>query len=193
MGWADWTMDLFEPSGEPGGTTAASGGGARPDGPRPAGPSGPNQDAAEAAASPEPEDDRLRVLRLVQQGKVTPEQGLKLLEALAPPPPPTAERPGEGVGPRPAGGVSVGFAVGAQPARGRMLRIRILEEGEDRVNLNIPLGLARSALRLIPARAQRHLAGVDLDALLDQIEHGATGKILVIQDDDESGVEVVVE
>lgn len=193
MGWAD-SMLFSEPSGEPAGSTGASGGGARPDGPRAGAPSGPNQDAAEAA-SPEPEDDRLRILRLVQQGRLTPEQALKLLEALTPPPPPppAAERAGEGAGPRPGGGVSVGFAVGAQPARGRMLRIRILEEGEDRVNLNIPLGLARSALRLIPARAQRHLAGVDLEALLDQIEHGATGKILVIQDDDESGVEVVVE
>lgn len=194
MGWAD-SMLFSERSGEPVGSTGASGAGARPgDESRAGGSSGPKQNGAEGAASPEPGDDRLRILRLVQQGKLTPEQGLKLLEALAPPPPPPpTERAGVGVGPRPGGGVSVGSGMGAQPARGRMLRIRILEEGEDRVNLNIPLGLARSALRLIPARAQRHLAGVDLEALLDQIEHGATGKILVIQDDDESGVEVVVE
>ena len=127
------------------------------------------------------EDERLRILRLVQQGKVTPEQGLALLEALGLP------ASGGGAG-RPAGP--------ARPpagSRGRMLRIRIVEDDEERVQLNIPLSLARSALRLVPARAQRYLAGVDLDALLEQVEHGATGRILVVRDDEDNGVEVTVE
>lgn len=135
------------------------------------------------AAGAEPEDERLRVLRLVQQGRLTPEQALALLEALAPHPPAARGAPGTAPQPAPSGGAG----------RGRLLRIRIVEDGEERVHLNIPLGLARSALRLIPARAQHYLADVDLEALLEQVERGASGRILVVRDDDESGVEVTVE
>ena len=127
------------------------------------------------------EDERLRILRLVQQGKVTPEQALALLEALG------ASPGGGGAGraPEPARAPAGG--------RGRILRIRIVEDDEERVHLNIPLSLARSALRLVPARAQRYLAGVDLEALLEQVEHGASGRILVVRDDEDNGVEVTVE
>ncbi|WP_324668187.1 SHOCT-like domain-containing protein [Geochorda subterranea] len=126
------------------------------------------------------EDERLRILRLVQQGKVTPEQALALLDALG-----RHRRRGAGRAPEPARAPAGG--------RGRILRIRIVEDDEERVHLNIPLSLARSALRLVPARAQRYLAGVDLEALLEQVEHGASGRILVVRDDEDNGVEVTVE
>lgn len=118
------------------------------------------------------DDDRLRILRLVQQGKVTPEQAVALLDAVAPPLPRAAPPP---------------------PGRPRVLRIRVVEDDEDRVNLNIPLALARSALRLIPDRSKHYFQGVDLQALLEQVEHGASGKILEIRGDDDTGVEITVE
>ncbi|WP_324717283.1 hypothetical protein U7230_03110 [Carboxydochorda subterranea] len=136
----------------------------------------------------EPSDDRLRILRMVEAGRLRPEEALRLLEALAPAP----GAPG-GIG-TPGGTRAQG---GAGPRggemRGRTLQIRVFEEGEDRMRLNIPIALAHSALRLVPRSAARHLEGIDLKELLAQIEWGAYGKILEVRDEDDTGVEIVVE
>lgn len=162
-------------------------------------------------AGNEATDDRIRVLRMVQQGKLTPEDAVKLLEAMGPQVVPGraswTEDPGAGAYRAEQAGWRPGY-VGEQHERvlhaaeeklrmarlsGKTLRIRVVEDGEDRVRLNIPLGLARSALRLLPRSASRYMEGIDLEALVEQIEHGAAGKILEVMDEDETGVEITVE
>ncbi len=167
---------------------------------------------ATGPARDEPEgDERLSVLRMVQQGRLSPEQALQLLEALgfggssqgggetaevASPGGATAGatggRSGEGTGQGSEAGREAASGRPAAGGRGRVLRIRIFEGGEDRVRLAIPLGLARSALRLIPRSAARYMEGIDLHGLLDQIEQGAYGKILEVLEDD-ARVEIAVE
>lgn len=85
----------------------------------------------------------------------------------------------------------------AEPAaggRGRLLRIRVTEHGKSKVNVAIPLAIARiGKMKLGSAGLVKgHLAkfGIDLDDLLREVE--TAGRIVDISDD-EDRVEIFVE
>jgi len=135
-----------------------------------------------------PSDEGKQVLKLLADGKIDVEQAFRLLRALgdiderprppsAPPPPPGPSEP-----PMPPG------------ARGRILRIRVTENGQQKVNVAIPLAIARvGKMKLASSGLVRgHLAkfGVDLDELLRTIDY--PGKFVDIADD-EDRVEIFVE
>jgi hypothetical protein len=127
-----------------------------------------------------------QVLKLLADGKIDVEQAYRLLRALGdiderprptppfPPTPPTA--------PEPPG------------ARGRILRIRVTEAGQQKVNVAIPLAIARvGKMKLASSGLVRgHLSkfGIDLDELLRTIEY--PGRFVDIADD-EDRVEIFVE
>jgi hypothetical protein len=125
-------------------------------------------------------DERMRILQMIQAGKITAEEGAKLLEALSsrskrPPAPPPPPRP---------------------PGRDtRLLRVRItdLHTGKTKVNVNIPMSLVNVGVRL-GARFMPANAGVDYDEIMAAINAGFSGKIADVEDA-ESGehVEVWVE
>jgi hypothetical protein len=131
-----------------------------------------------------PTEEGKQVLKLLAEGKIDSEQAYRLLRALGdidgggpkPPPPPPPPRPG-------------------QPgARGRILRIRVTEGGEQKVNVAIPLAIARiGKMKLGSSGLVRgHLSkfGIDLDELLRSIDF--PGRIVDIADD-EDRVEIFVE
>lgn len=137
-----------------------------------------------------PSDEGKQVLKLLADGKIDVEQAFRLLRALGdiderprratpplPPAPPTAPEP-----PTPPG------------ARGRILRIRVTENGQQKVNVAIPLAIARvGKMKLASSGLVRgHLAkfGIDLDELLRTIDY--PGKFVDIADD-EDRVEIFVE
>lgn len=136
-----------------------------------------------------PSDEGKQVLKLLADGKIDVEQAYRLLRALGdiderprptppfPPTPPTAPEP-----PPPPG------------ARGRILRIRVTEAGQQKVNVAIPLAIARvGKMKLASSGLVRgHLAkfGIDLDELLRTIEY--PGRFVDIADD-EDRVEIFVE
>jgi len=67
------------------------------------------------------------------------------------------------------------------------------QEGNSRVNLRIPLGLARTAGRFLPRQAVQSLAHYDID--LDKMLHGVgdeQGTLLEVQDGD-AGVRIAIE
>jgi len=132
-----------------------------------------------------PTEEGKQVLKLLAEGKIDSEQAYRLLRALGdidgggpkpPPPPPPPSRPG-------------------QPgARGRILRIRVTEGGEQKVNVAIPLAIARiGKMKLGSSGLVRgHLSkfGIDLDELLRSIDF--PGRVVDIADD-EDRVEIFVE
>ena len=136
-----------------------------------------------------PSDEGKQVLKLLADGKIDVEQAYRLLRALGdiderprptppfPPTPPTAAEP-----PPPPG------------ARGRILRIRVTEAGQQKVNVAIPLAIARvGKMKLASSGLVRgHLSkfGIDLDELLRTIEY--PGRFVDIADD-EDRVEIFVE
>ena len=129
-----------------------------------------------------PSEEGRQVLELLAGGKIDVDQAYRLLRALGdiderPPRPP---RPPEAP-PMPG-------------PRGRILRIRVTEDGEQKVNVAIPLAIARvGKMKLGSSGLVRgHLAkfGIDLDDMLKQIDF--PGKIVDIVDD-EDRVEIFVE
>jgi len=134
-----------------------------------------------------PSDEGKQVLRLLAEGKIDVEQAFRLLRALGdiddrprgpmPPVPPLAPEP-----PLPPG------------SRGRILRIRVTEGGQQKVNVAIPLAIARvGKMKLASSGLVRgHLSkfGIDLDELLRTIEY--PGKFVDIADN-EDRVEIFVE
>lgn len=118
-------------------------------------------------------DERLQILRMVEEGKVSADEAVKLLEALG---------DDKGVAP-------------ASPRRGnRIIRIKVVEGDRTRVNVNLPLELARVALNFVPKDALRnHVGGeaFDVDEIVRLLEEGLQGKIVDV-DDGDTKVEVIV-
>ena len=132
-------------------------------------------------------EERARILRMVAEGKISPVEAEDLLSAL--------DRPGKWE-PRATLGDTPGREVGwlARRAAGRSLVINVRgQEGTSRVNLRIPLGLARTAGRFLPRQAVQSLAHYDID--LDKMLHGVgdeQGTLLEVQDGD-AGVRIAIE
>ena len=125
--------------------------------------------------------ERTEILRLIESGKISTSEGLTLLNSLDKTPqlPPKPQVP-------PSAPLNT---------RGRWLRIRVtnLATQAPKVNVNLPLGLVSAGLR-IGQRYAPELNGVDWDSLLDEIQRGANGKLVEVEDqEDNERVEIFVD
>jgi len=133
-----------------------------------------------------PSEEGKQILKLLAEGKIDVEQAFRLLRALGdvdePPRPPRDHVPPTPPSPP-----------GPPGARGRILRIRVTEDGEQKVNVAIPLAIARiGKMKLASSLVRGHLGkfGIDLDELLRSVDF--PGKIVDIADDQDR-VEIFVE
>ena len=76
--------------------------------------------------------------------------------------------------------------------RKRFLRVHITEGSESKVNVRIPLDLARFALHYITKYAPIDSEDLSPDRIVELISEGADGKIIEIEDEDVR-VEVIAE
>jgi hypothetical protein len=109
-------------------------------------------------------DERMRILRMVEEGKITAEQGAALIAAMG--------------GGEPAG------APGAQAGvQGRTLRILVTDRdsGRERVNVRIPAKLLDMALRFGARFVPED--GPDLEEIADALHAGALGKVMEMTDE----------
>lgn len=124
-------------------------------------------------------EERLKILRMIDEGKITAEEGAKLLSALSesrkavrkPPPPP---RPITGGG------------------SARWLRVRVTDTvtGRPKATVNLPLGLVDAGLNI----ASQYAPGIAFDELVEAINAGAEGKIIdVLDEEDGEHVEIFIE
>jgi hypothetical protein len=123
-------------------------------------------------------EEKKRILDLVRDGKVSVDEGLRLLEALDSSAREGASAPGR-----------------SGSSHGRMLRIRVLDNSDKtRVNVNIPLALAKVAMKFIPKDVSKQLEDedIDLDQLLAAITESTSGKIVDV-DSEDAKVEIYVE
>lgn len=135
-----------------------------------------------------PEDERIRILRMVEEGKISASEGVSLLDAL-------------GRKSRRVAGVSTGpGSIAAQDSGSaggpRWFRVRVThaDSGRSKASINIPLSLMDWGLR-IGAQFAPEVGQVDLrelNRILDQ--DGVGGKIIdVLDEDDNEHVEIFVE
>lgn len=141
-------------------------------------------------------DERVRILRMVADATITPAEADDLLSALEPAPstahasiagPAFASHPSFNAERAP--GMSMGHTMMTRPPAPytRSLVLFISEEGETKVNIRIPLSLARTAGRFIPRRAQEYLNDYDIhvDRILEDIGSvNFEGPLVEIQDEE---------
>jgi len=123
-------------------------------------------------------EERMQILKMVAEGKVSAEEGAKLLAALEP-----EKRKKEGS--KAAGG----------PSESRWFRVRVtdLATGKNKVSVNLPIGLVDVGMRM-GARFAPELEGMDLSEIIEQMKSGAQGKIIEVEDsEDGERVEIYIE
>ncbi len=123
-------------------------------------------------------EERLKILKMVEEGKVSAEEGAKLLAALQ-----QAQR------------ASAGDPAGRRTGAGRWLRIRVTEvaTGRSKASVQIPIGLIDAGMK-IGAHFAPEVEGVDMTNVLDAVRAGVTGKIIDVTDDEDGErVEIYVE
>ena len=117
-------------------------------------------------------EERLKVLEMLSEGKITPEEANDLLETI------------KSKKPAPAS------------CKCRYLKIKVIEGGgKEKVNVNLPLSLAKFALKFIPESARQEMTeqGIDLDTIISSLTDDlGVGQIVSVEDGDDK-VEIYVE
>jgi hypothetical protein len=122
-------------------------------------------------------EERMKILKMIEEGKLSVEEGTKLLAALSEKRVPTPPRPpGMGSGPR-------------------WLRIRVTDvrTGRSKASVQIPLALVDAGMK-IGAHFAPEVEGVDMSNVLEAVRSGMTGKIIDVTDEEDGEhVEIYVE
>ena len=122
-------------------------------------------------------EERLKILNMIAEKKISAEEGAQLLSALQ-----STDRKGG------AGGLSVS-------GDARYLRIKVtnLMTGRERASVSIPINLLSVAMRM-GARFAPEMEGVSYEEVLSAIQQGMRGKIVdVTEDETGEHVEIFVE
>jgi len=124
-------------------------------------------------------EERMKILKMIEEGKISADEGSKLLAALS------DTRRGIPTPPRPSG--MVGTA--------RWLRIRVtdIRSGRSKASVQIPLALVDAGMK-IGAHFAPEVEGVDMSNVMEALRMGVTGKIIDVTDDEDGEhVEIYVE
>jgi hypothetical protein len=122
-------------------------------------------------------EERMKILKMIEEGKLSAEEGTKLLSALSGPRPPTPPR-GPGM-----------------PGAPRWLRIRVTDvrTGRSKASVQIPLALVDAGMK-IGAHYAPEVEGVNMSNVMEAIRSGVTGKIIDVTDEEDGEhVEIYVE
>lgn len=124
-------------------------------------------------------EERMKILKLIEEGKISADEGSKLLSALS------DTRRGIPTPPRPPG-----MGGGA-----RWLRVRVTDTrtGRSKASVQIPLALVDAGMK-IGAHFAPEVEGVDMSNVMEALRMGVTGKIIdVVDENDGEHVEIFVE
>lgn len=119
-------------------------------------------------------EERMKILKMIDEGKITAEEGAKLLSTLG-----DSRKNQQRVSLRKPGGA-------------RWLRVRVtdMRTGRAKATVNLPLGLVDAGLNI----ASQYAPDIAFDQLLEAINEGAEGKIIdVMDEEDGEHVEIFIE
>jgi hypothetical protein len=108
-------------------------------------------------------EERLKILDMIRDGKISAEEGTRLLQAL-----------------------QAGAKKSTNTRDPRWLRVRVtdLRTGQAKVNVNIPMGLVNVGIKM-GARFAPTSVNFNYAEVMDAIKSGATGKIVDYEDQTE--------
>jgi hypothetical protein len=118
----------------------------------------------------------MKILKMIEEGKLSAEEGTKLLAALNQARPSSPRAPG-------------------MPGGAKWLRIRVTDtrSGRSKASVQIPLALVDAGLK-IGAHFAPEVEGVDMSNVMEALRAGVTGKIIDVTDEvDGEHVEIYVE
>ncbi len=121
-------------------------------------------------------EERIKILKMIDEGKITAEEGAKLLATLS--------ENRKAVPRRSVAAVS--------PSGARWLKVRVTDmvTGRSKATVNLPLGLVDAGLNI----ASKYAPDVAFDELVEAINAGAEGKIIDVFDEkDGEHVEIFIE
>ncbi len=122
-------------------------------------------------------EEVLRVLKMVEEGKIDSEKAAELIEALK------------------DGSESCVMQNQSANNDGKMLKIRVLSSDSDKVNVQLPINFIKGVLaacKKVPLNI-KGIENVDTEMLLNAIDSGITGKIVDVNSGDGDIVEIVIE
>ncbi|HKJ39467.1 MAG TPA: hypothetical protein VJ972_11885 [Anaerolineales bacterium] len=122
-------------------------------------------------------EERMKILKMIEEGKLSAEEGTKLLATL------TEKR-----------GPNAPHAPG-MPGAPRWLRIRVTDvrSGRSKASVQIPLALVDAGMK-IGAHFAPEVEGVDMANVMEALRAGMTGKIIDVTDEEDGEhVEIYVE
>lgn len=125
-------------------------------------------------------EERMKILTMIQDGTITAEEGMRLLETIEEPQKRTAAWN------RPA-------AAGSGSSRFVRIMVTDTDSGKSRVNVRLPVSVVSAGLKM-GARFSPEIDGLDMSELMGFIRTGDTGKVIdIFDDEDGERVEVFVE
>jgi len=112
--------------------------------------------------------EREQILKMLEEGKITAEEAMKLLDTIEP-----------------------AHAAPSPSRKPKFIRVNITSGDGEKVNVNLPIGLAKMALK-VASNFEPKVKDLDIDAIVEEVEAGAGGRLVEIVDGD-SKVEVYVD
>jgi len=128
-------------------------------------------------------DELATVLRLVSEGKLSPEEAAPIIDALG-----RASGAASAASGTSAAGVGAGAGPAAGPNRGRRVRIQVSDKGRKVVDVRVPLAFAAMAARMVPGIPDSYAALID-----KAVETNQVGPIVDAEDEDGDGVLITIE
>lgn len=122
-------------------------------------------------------EERMKILTMIREGKISAEEGAKLLSALS-----EDKKTSRGPATRTSG----------EP---RWFRVRVtdLVSGKTKVSVNIPFGLMEWGMQ-IGAQFAPEVGDLDFEQLKEMLQSGVEGKVVdVIDEEDGEHVEIFIE
>jgi len=120
-------------------------------------------------------DERMKILKMIDEGKISAEEGAKLLAALTESQKTSRKAP-----------------IKSSSGGARWLRVRVTDmvTGKAKATINLPMGLVDAGMNI----ASQYAPDVAFDELMEAIAAGAEGKIIdVIDEEDGEHVEIFIE
>jgi hypothetical protein len=124
-------------------------------------------------------EERLKIMKMVQNGKITAEDAITLLDAVDP----VKKSPSEN------------FSQPKSSGPGRWFRVKVTDTitGKMRANIRLPISLVSAGLKM-GAKFSPEMDGMDINLLQDAIRNNQSGLIIDVNaNEDGEHVEIYIE
>lgn len=126
-------------------------------------------------------NERLKILKMVQERKISAEEGIELLDLIS-------EK-----NPKSNNSNTESDSQSRTTAQWFRVVVTDTQSGKTRVNVRLPVSLVNAGMKM-GARFSPQIDGLDRKQLLDFLQSGTTGKVIdVLDDDGGEHVEVYIE